>query len=68
MKLLIAVSLLLIASGGTAFDTRMVLGKLGSEVALLMVWGVLLLVAGRSIRVRISPPAMIARAEVSPHL
>ncbi len=52
MKLLIAVSFLLVGSGGTPLDLWTVVGRSGSEVTLLMVWGVVLLGAGRSIRAR----------------
>ena len=46
----------------------MVVGQFSSEVTLLMVWGVVLLAAGRSIRARVSPSSVTTDTQTSSRL
>ena len=68
MKSLIAVGLLLAASGATSVEPWRVFGQAGSEVLLLLVWGTTLLLAGHRVRARSAAESLATPALAHPQI
>ncbi len=60
MKSVIAVVILLGATGATTWEPWNFVGQTGSEVSLLFVWGIALLMMGGRVRARLSSGPKIA--------